>query len=726
MRNPAATSRGPAATSSPALRLLAIASIALGSYVAVTAVLSVVGHYQPLPYRDQWGTVAEVRDLYLGRFHPDRFFWQHNEHRLAVPRLFFYLDALLARERGMVLLGVTLLEQVAHVALLVGLLRWGGERRPAVLVAVAGALLAFQFSAVQQENFSEPFQLQFPLVYLAATAGFAAAARAPFSRRGRTLVAAAIAASGIASFSMANGLGVWPLALSLAFFVPLPWMARLAIAGAGAATIAFYLTGLGWLQPYASVDHGIPTVGFRRPAASATFFASFFGHPVRTPNGWQRPYLAIVVGVLSLGLAAVLAWRSWWRGEGRERAVRRALVCAGAFVLCAALLTTYGRATDQLLHELSSRYATPALLFWSMLLVTAVLSERGAVRVATLGLCGGLALSVAVSQQALHRRDAVHRREIRRAAIGPLVGVTDLDRLRPYLTSDPDGNVRDGLGFLREHRLSLFHAGDWPLRGRPLDVVGTPAGTCVAAIDTLEVCHESGWGFRASGWALEETEALPPQRLLFTDDHDVLIGYGEPDTRCPEVEAKSPRIRGHAIGFVGYGVASSSRGVVRLYMQAADGRVFRFPGELRIAGVELVEARGQPLAAPMQARGDVRHAHLDDVTGAGLDVVVSSVRGQGGCTFGPFVWAEGDLDLAVPVTTGDCGLGMTVALVDGTTGVPVSILRPPTMHGTWCLWRCRLPDGLRGRPLYVGTVDAGIHDGQQVGIGRPEWIPAAR
>lgn len=705
-----------------ALRLLAFLSLACGLYVVTTTVLGVAANIRPMPHRDQWGTVAEVRDIHLGEYPLQRLVQQHNEHRIAAPRLLFYADAFGAGLRGWLLPVFTILQQMAHVVLLVVLLRLGGERRPAVLVTVAGALLALFFSFAQMENLVDPFQVQFPMVYLAATGALAAVGMAPYSSRPRTLLAVAIASAVLASFSMANGLGVWPLMVLLALRLRPGFWSAAAIAAVGAATCAFYLTGFGWADPYCPPRKVVETAGLRRPDASAAFLATYLGAPVRLPDGFQRPLAAVVAGATGLAIWIAMARRCWTRAVRREDAVRRVAVCVALFVLGSALLTTYGRATPRLLHGMSPRYATPALVFWGALLVFAVLSRRGILRAASFALCGTMVVAAAASNQALVLHERNYSARVRATATGLLLGVTDIPRMSEHLTHDPERDLGTYVPFLRENRLSLFHAGDWPLAGRPLADLGRPAGDCEGCIEEIEVCRESGWCFTASGWALYAPEALTPARVLFTDENGVLLGYAEVGSLRPDVEAVFPQVAGRRVGFRGYGVVRSAGATVRLLMQTADGRLFRGRRARTVANVELSAVPGEPALAEAESRGSFGHGRVVELPGGPFDAEVSTDSGTGYCKWGPLVASDPALELVVPVTTGDCGFGMRIAVVDGESRATLRVLRPPSLRGQWRLWRCELPAAFVGRPLFVVALDGGTSDGQRVGIGAPGWL----
>lgn len=714
----------PALARSDALRWLALPALALGAYVLATTAAGVVGHYRPVPFMDQWATVDELRAIQSGEYRLGSLFRQHNEHRLAVPRLLFFLDGWLTRQSGWLCVGASLLLQALHVALLVALVRAAGERRPAVLAAVTGALVVLLFSALQQQNFVEPFQVQFPLVYLAATTAVAAACLSPFAQRPWLMLAASLAAAVVASFSMASGLGVWCVLLVVAARVPLPFRALAAIAATSAIVIVFYLHGLWIADPYYLPPSQPDAIGLQRPHLSAVFLATYLGSPVRLPDGVHRAALGVAAGCLGALAFAGVAPAHWRRCQEREEAARQALLGVALFALGSALLTTYGRAAVWNLLITAERYATGAAFFWAALTLLAVVSVRGWRRTAALAVSGAAILATALPNAVHVQQDGRLRQAVHRGAIGMRLGITDLDEMGRFLTPDPVRDFRDFVPWLREHRHSLFRDGEWPLLGRPAALLGGPAGTCSGAIEALRICRGSGWAFAAKGWAFLADQGRSPARVFFTDENDVLLGYGVPQERRPEVEEVHPRAAGHNVGFHGYGIALTPETRVRLHVQVEDGRVFRVQGDCELGGAELAATPGEPVeGTAAQGTGDFSPVRIELLPGPPLDAAVSTDAGTGSWTCGP-VLLQANQTLIVPVCTGECGFGLRIEVMDRETSESLCVLRPPPLRGEWRFWRCPLPPAARQRPLEVVAHDEGRYAGQHLAVGRPGWVLA--
>ncbi|MEZ5966579.1 MAG: hypothetical protein R3F56_22270 [Planctomycetota bacterium] len=703
--------------------LLATLVLGIGLHVAVSTGIGIVANQQSMPYLDQWQSVHEARAVDQGTWRLVDLFRQHNEHRIAVPRLLFFLDTLVADQRGWFLVATTGAIQLAHASVLLWLLWRAGVRRPAMLVLAVGSLLGLLGAAVQMQNLVEPFQVQFPLVYLAATVAFAAGALAPHARRSRLVLATAIAAAAVGSFSMANGLGIWIVLFLLAARSGMSRRGLAVVVTAGLLVIGFYLHGFGWLHPYFTPTHGHAEVApVRRPDRMALFFLALLGGPSRLPDGLGRPLLCAAAGVLGLAAFAAASRQAWPRARSGAHAARQAMVAVGVFVLLSASLTAYGRAGSDLVEAIGPRYETPSVVFWASSTLLAVAMAPSRVRTLALSLAALVLVSIAVANPVFVRSDSYFRDRLRGVASGLLAGVQDVERMRD-LAANADTVYSELVPFLREHRLSVF-AGQRDVVGRGLHEVGTIAGDGVGAVDTVELCPESGWGFYAQGWAFVDGIGRAPARVLFANETGTVLGHGIMDACRPDVAAAHPLVSDQRIGFQGYGSVDAPEGRFWIWAQLADGRLFRVPQPHTVAGVELAAAPGHPIA-------DLS-VHLTGQFGASTDgqgrdvggaIATCDAGAKGAIAIGPISLPE-DASLVLPVATG-CGFGVRIALLEPTTGNVLVQLRPPATHGAWRIWRCPLPAAARGVGVLVVAVDDGIQADQWLSIGAPTWAGGA-
>src|SRR5258708_4274202 len=190
----------------------------LAALTMISTLIVITNTYTPLPLFDQWAYWRSGPD-YQNHFWRE-VFRQHSEHRIAIPRLLFLIDHHVFRGTNVFLLASSFALQLGTSALFLFL----AVRRSALSLVsrwnLGGALLACLFTAQQFTNFTWGFQVQFIMVYFATFAALTLLYIG--AERSRLWLIPVIASGFVASFSMANGLLVWPWLIVLAFALGIP------------------------------------------------------------------------------------------------------------------------------------------------------------------------------------------------------------------------------------------------------------------------------------------------------------------------------------------------------------------------------------------------------------------------------------------------------------------------------------------------------------------------
>src|ERR1700733_7109064 len=84
--------------------------------IVINTIWMIIVAYRPIPVWDQWASIAEFKRLDTHGLDFMHLFAQHNEHRIALPRLIFSLDRYLAKATNLVDLLAIVLIQAAHSA----------------------------------------------------------------------------------------------------------------------------------------------------------------------------------------------------------------------------------------------------------------------------------------------------------------------------------------------------------------------------------------------------------------------------------------------------------------------------------------------------------------------------------------------------------------------------------------------------------------------------------
>lgn len=330
-------------------------TIAAAIALVLCAVLMITG-YVKCPYLDEWWIVRQLAD----GASPRSLSWlwsQQNEHRILVPRLLIWLDLYAFGGRNISLFLLTFATQTAHWLLwLFAVRRWSGAPR-SVQLMMQGVFGYCLFCPNQIENFVWAFQFSFVLPFFLATLAFTCILLMDDVKRPQLYLATAIAAPFIAMCNLAGGIIIWPFLLLIAVWRKRSRRELLVLFVIAAGVIGIYYTGY-QTPPY----HSNPIKSLGNPYAIYRYILTYFG----TSWWFLLPHLArtLAFGGLLLFLFLIVRSRGGLCGANKFRIL---LITEGLFLLATALVTALGRVTLGIGQASSSRYQTPAMLFWASL-----------------------------------------------------------------------------------------------------------------------------------------------------------------------------------------------------------------------------------------------------------------------------------------------------------------------------------------------------------------------
>jgi len=440
-------------------RSLLILGLALAPFVFL--VVPVIRYGVDLPYSDQWAFVWFLRRAYEGTLSLHDLWLPHNEHRMLFPRIVFLALARLSGWNISYELAANIVLATGILAVLLHQTRSTssslGARGAGFLIP---ALSLTVFSLKQADNWLWGLQLSFFLNALAVVSGIIALAMPAF-RWWRFL--AAVFLGVVASYSTANGLLYWFVALPVLFALPrgrrnTKRLCRAIWLLAAAATIGSYL------YDYHGSDAGAAVASILgHPLDHVTYVLCYLGNPVG-PNHILATCLAGALGLLALLVTGLLLVRSRHLTPG----ALAPYYSLALYSLGSACLTSVGRASLGALQAKVSRYVTMASPLWIAVLVLLYLlfrasvlearaqdaRRRGRRAVAGAALAAFAAVVLAVGRSSVkalpvfqdwHAKLAPARAEL-------------LSGGYPELLRDPFPGVdlMAETAFLKEHRLSVF------------------------------------------------------------------------------------------------------------------------------------------------------------------------------------------------------------------------------------------------------------------------------
>ncbi len=324
----------------------------LGFALPVAGYLWMVGRYSVnVLLADQFDDLTVIDHTYRHLFDWGALWAQHNENRIFFPNL---IVVLLTRTTHFNIQVEEYLS-AAMLVVAVALLIWSHKRRsPSTpwLYYCPVAILAF--SIVQFENALWGFQMAWFLVFLSLAVTVVLLDRVSLTW---VVLAAAMAAAVVGSFSSLQGLLIWPAGLVLLYHRrrPTPFIVSWAAAAAGTAILYFYNFDF-------SSSSGILRIGLDHPLGAARFFffamGEIVGFRVDRFDSGNRAISTLGLVIVLLALATLVAY-----GLRRDPAgggpIGVALICVG--LLFAAVIGE-GRGYYGYSGAAASRYTTFDLL----------------------------------------------------------------------------------------------------------------------------------------------------------------------------------------------------------------------------------------------------------------------------------------------------------------------------------------------------------------------------
>jgi len=505
-----------------ALRLLNLVAWMLALWTLLTTIAATVLAYSALPYEDEWDTwLGYLRHGYSLSW----FFALHNDHRIAAPRVLFAIDHLAFGGRRWLLLVSSFVLQAFLVGLLMRLARRAAARDRHQDRVLGAALVCCLFSAQQALNFYWGFQVQFFMVYAAGAAALfallrsAAAASAP---RRAAWFAISLLLAALCTYSMANGVLIWPILLLAAVWLKVPWPG-LALAAAGTVLLpALYFQG--W---HASALDATAPLGRTAVFALANLGAPLV--PLLAPLGASARIAVIATALAGAALltGVAVAWVWLWRRKTRFCREQAVLVHFALFVAAASFAIASGRAHLPLDAAFRSRYITPPYIFWVCLLILAWPRLRSWRPPAAHALvCAALFFGVAYHQTAKLREAAAFGAGAHRGEAAVADGVSDRAAW-PFVFRSP-AEAAPAVDYLRVHRLSIFAAEwtHWP--GQPLAsrfAIARNTDACQGSFEettAVPALPQPGW--RLSGQAWYPGTNSSPSFVAFADPAGNIAG----------------------------------------------------------------------------------------------------------------------------------------------------------------------------------------------------------
>lgn len=335
-----------------------------------------------IPFQDGWEFFYRYQALKMGTFSLEHLTSAHNEHRVFVPMVLLALNALILDWN----IKATLLFSAIVATLTAALLIWFAwatlKERVAAYALICIVIIMQIFNMAQFANWLWEWDFQWFIANILAVIAFVSLFVATQKDKPSGYVCLAALAAFAASFSLASGLGLWPVGLLYLLFEPrirkfsFAWL----VAGIGVFALYFYGLPPSKHPPAPGLIERLPLVG--------EFTARFVGSTLDSAYWWGTALILIgaAASLMCLGNKSVRSRALPWIG-------------LAAYAGGGALMAAFGRAHWLGPQEGSqTRYSTLAGIFvLAVAAIVTIAAGRKAARFASAAF-----VAVIVAQSAIH------------------------------------------------------------------------------------------------------------------------------------------------------------------------------------------------------------------------------------------------------------------------------------------------------------------------------------
>ena len=331
-------------------------TLVVGIAAILTSTALTVRCYMPCPFGDQWFVLNSIARG-AGPSSWQWLFGQHNEHRIAIPRLLIWMDLAAFQGKNVSLFIEIYSVLLLHWAAVCYALKRSSEFSKPLKRTLQGLYAFCIFHPNQSENLTWPFEISFVLSFAAGSIALLAMAFFFQVRRRWLTVIAATVAQSCAALSLAGGLLAAPVALCLALIRRVPFRYVCVIFTFGLVGLAAYFWGFRLPEPAHS-----PKQALADPKGIFVYVLTYFG------ASWTRilPHKERAIAFISILCFIAVVIRSM-RQRDRLSSFEWFCIAECSLMLGGSVATALVRLTFGTGQAYASRYQTPAMLYWGAL-----------------------------------------------------------------------------------------------------------------------------------------------------------------------------------------------------------------------------------------------------------------------------------------------------------------------------------------------------------------------
>lgn len=514
---------------------LLIASMTIALYFFVTVVIGIFLSYTSVPILDMWDSTV---GFYLALQNGNTSIWwaPHNEHRIVLSRLLFWLDLKLTDGRSILSLAThptfAALSVYTFYLFYKQLVVVTSTHSRLINILVASFLTAWLFQWIQHENFAWAFQSQFFMAQLLPLMSLYLLARSSTAQVRRNTWFLAACVLGIASAgTMANGVICLPILVVYSLITRQSLQRVLVLTVLAITTLSLYFWDFHTPAHHSSVTQSI----LSQPLNLARYVLLYIGGPFYYLWGGGKYGLLIAMSATtamaaySVYILVTPSLAPVSRPDERHRTWQLALVFYIIYLAGTALGTGGGRLVFGVEQALAPRYTTPALMAWAALFILCL--PTLVAHWQKLRLLIVPAALVLLSQMVVQQTNSLesHRNqnfERAQAVLALELDIKDREKIRSiYPSPEVLINITN---VLRSRKLSVFGYQPWiGLRERISEFHDIPRAlpTCLGHLDTINQIEPEIEQLRVQGWLMNSETTQPATLITILDSSNIVIGF---------------------------------------------------------------------------------------------------------------------------------------------------------------------------------------------------------
>ncbi len=512
-------------------------------FFLISTIVGQVRGYSPIPFWDLWNGDLEFYSIVKNHFADTKvWFSQHNEHRIVIQRLFFYVDNIAFKGKFVFLYVLNYFLVCCSLSVFVHIIFTQVKTKKLRLLTLS-LVSVFLFSWMQSENFAWAFQAQFFLAYLFPILSFYSFAQYTKQKNVRSLMCSIFAA--LASIvSMGNGVMVFPILLSQAIYCKSGSKAIFLIILTGVIALSLHFSS--YITPLNHVS-ALNELIFN-PLRSVMFFMVFISSPIFIIS--DSIPITLIFSVFQILLFIVLALKVHNDPVLDRKSTALALLMIVLYEYISAFATSGARGESGYFAAASSRYTTAALTGFSSIFLLFVIyySERiSKIFLLTLVLFFCFLFTPIQVKAFKSRSDENFGKYV--AVLALLDNVNDvivLQNVFPYTDW-----LRSMSGNLIKERIGVFSDPVFTLKSKPSKEQANPELS--VHVEKTETINSDSKYNRITGWFYcnRAEQKSEPRRADLYDESDNLVGNIIIGLRRDDVSS-ALKIPDKYTGFMGY------------------------------------------------------------------------------------------------------------------------------------------------------------------------------